>query len=114
MAYIIYMTFIETKVFTRQITELISDENYKALQEELIKHPKKGSVIVGGGGIRKIRWNMGDGRGKSGGIRTIYFFRETKEKILMLLAYPKNVSDNLSDEQLKICKTIAKEFENEE
>lgn len=41
MAYVIYMTFIETKVFTRQITELISDENYKALQEELIKHPKK-------------------------------------------------------------------------
>lgn len=108
------MIFIETKVFTRQITELISVDSYKALQEELITHPKKGSVIVGGGGVRKIRWSMGDGRGKSGGIRTIYYYKESNQRILMLLAYPKNVADNLSDEQLKICKNLAKEFENEE
>lgn len=114
MAYSYSMQFIETKVFTKQITELMDDLNYSALQEELIKHPKKGSLIVGGGGIRKIRWNMDDGRGKSGGVRTIYYYKETKEQILMLLVYPKNVMDNLSDEQLKIVREIAKEYKNEE
>ena len=58
------MEFVETPVFTKQITEIMSDDNYKALQEELIKHPEKGAVIAGGGGIRKIRWSLRDNQGK--------------------------------------------------
>ena len=108
------MEFIETKSFTNKITELLSDERYMALQEELIKNPKKGALIVGGGGVRKIRWDMGNGHGKSSGIRTIYYYKDKNEQILMLLVYPKNVTDNLSDEQLKTIRTIAKEFNDEE
>ena len=50
------MEFIETPTFTKRITQLLSDEAYSALQIELAKHPKKGALIVGGGGIRKIRF----------------------------------------------------------
>ena len=104
------VVFIETPTFTRQITELVEDDTYGALQEELTKHPKKGKLIVGGGGIRKIRWDLGNGHGKSGGIRVIYYYKLPKEQILLLFAYPKNVADTLTDAQTKILKTIAKEF----
>lgn len=107
------MEFIETPTFTKLITELMADENYKRLQEELVKHPKKGSLIVGGGGIRKIRWDLANGHGKSGGVRTIYYYKENKDQILMLFVYPKNIADNLTENQKKLLKSIAKEFYNE-
>ncbi len=107
------MEFIETPTFTHQITELMDDENYRKLQEELAKHPNKGSVIVGGGGIRKIRWNLDNGHGKSGGVRTIYYYKENKSQIFMIFVYPKNVMDNLSESQKKILREIAKDFNNE-
>ena len=61
--------FLETHVFTRQIIGLLSDDSYAELQRELIRNPKKGNLIVGGGGIRKLRWSLENNRGKSGGIR---------------------------------------------
>ena len=108
------MEFIETPTFTKQIIQLISDDSYSALQKELVKHPKKGALIVGGGGIRKIRWDLSNGKGKSSGVRTIYYYKELKNQILMLFVYPKNVADNLTDNQTKILKDIAKGFLDEE
>jgi len=113
LAYDCHVEFVETSVFTRQITQLLSDESYLSLQKELIDNPKKGDLIVGGGGIRKIRWRLGNNQGKSSGIRTIYYYKESDEKILMLFAYPKNVADNLTDNQVAILGELAKEFHDE-
>jgi hypothetical protein len=46
---------IETSIFTRQITALLSDEEYAAFQSRLAAHPGLGALIRSGGGIRKIR-----------------------------------------------------------
>ena len=105
--------FLETHVFTRQIRGLLSDDSYAELQRELIRNPKKGNLIVGGGGIRKLRWSLENNRGKSGGIRTIYFYKELCNQFLLLFAYPKNVADDLTDEQLMILRKLAKEFHDE-
>lgn len=48
------MVIIETPIFTRQITELLSDDEYGVLQAFLIEHPDAGAVIPGGGGLRKV------------------------------------------------------------
>ncbi len=109
----INLEFIETSVFTRQIMSLLSDISYAELQKELIRNPKKGNLIVGGGGIRKIRWNGDNNRGKSGGIRIIYYYKEVANQFLMLFAYPKNAADNLTDSQVSILKNLAKGFHDE-
>lgn len=79
------MEIIETSVFTRQIKELISDEEYGELQFVLIQRPEMGDVIPKSGGIRKVRW-AGSGRGKRGGIRVIYYWQVSEDQIFMLLA----------------------------
>ena len=38
------MVFIETPVFTRQVTELLSDETYAAFQSYLALNPQAGKV----------------------------------------------------------------------
>jgi hypothetical protein len=58
------------------------------------------SMTFGGGGIRKIRWNA-VGRGKSGGVRVIYFRWTGEEKILLLDIYAKNEKENLTPAEVK-------------
>jgi hypothetical protein len=50
------MQFIETSVFTRQVTTLLTDDEYRQLQITLTSHPDAGIVIQHSGGLRKIRW----------------------------------------------------------
>ncbi len=104
------MQFIETSVFTRQVTTLLSDDEYRQLQVVLATRPDSGAVISGGGGLRKIRWSI-SGRGKRGGVRVIYYWINRKDQILMLFMYPKNAQDDLTPQQLKTLREIVeKEF----
>ncbi len=88
------ISFIETKLFTRLVGELLSDEEYALLQQALIADPEVGDVIPGSGGVRKMRWGV-SGRGKRSGLRVIYFLRTRQGQIWMLTLYPKNVAENI-------------------
>jgi len=107
MAYILVMVieFKETSVFTRQIVELMTDEQYRRLQASLINNPQSGDVIKGSGGLRKIRWGA-EGRGKRGGTRIIYYLEMDDSTVFMLFAYAKNEQEDLTPEQLKILKNL--------
>lgn len=102
--------FIETSVFTRQVTSLFTDDEYAQLQLALVARPDSGAIIPHSSGLRKIRWSM-TGRGKRGGVRVIYYWVVAEDKILMLFMYPKTVKDDLTPQQLKILREIVeKEF----
>lgn len=60
------MEFIETPIFTRMVTDLLSEDEYRELQSVLVEFPERGDLIRGGGGIRKLR-HAAQGRGKSAG-----------------------------------------------
>lgn len=87
--------FIETPLFTRQIKQLATDDELLTLQRELIAFPDKGDVIQNTGGLRKIRMATGT-QGKSGSARVIYLLA-TREIIWLVLAYPKNAKENLTE-----------------
>ena len=99
------MTIIETPIFTRRIQVMLSDEEYRLLQSDLVNRPDVGKVIPGSGGMRKLRWSA-KGHGKRGGIRIIYYWFKSKDIILLLFAYSKNEQDDLTKEQLRQLKKI--------
>ncbi len=103
------MEFIETPIFTKQILQLLSEESYREFQNEVFKNPEIGKLIKGGGGIRKIRWALPNS-GKSGGIRIIYYYKNTNNQVFLLFAYPKSVADNLTDDQTAQLAKIVKEL----
>jgi hypothetical protein len=49
---------IETSTFTRQMTALLSDEDFGEFQSRVAANPGLGALIKGGGGIRKIRGRL--------------------------------------------------------
>lgn len=82
------MEFCETSFFSKTICELISDDEYKAFQLELMKNPQQGSVIPGCGGFRKVRLAL-PGRGKRGSARVIYLFVLVTDIIYLVDVYTK-------------------------
>ena len=104
------MQFIETSIFTRQVTALLSDDEYTQLQIALSAQPDMGAIIPRSGGLRKIRWSM-FGRGKRSGVHAIYYWIIAEDQILMFFMYPKNEKDDLRPQQLKVLREIVdKEF----
>ena len=103
------MVFIETSIFTRMVTSLLSDDEYREFQNVLLEDPAVGDLIKGGGGIRKIRFAV-KGRGKSGGVRTIYFWAKAKDQIYMLVIYPKSKKDTLTANETAILHDYVKEL----
>lgn len=101
--------FIETPTFTRIVTALLTDEEYRWLQMTLADDPERGALIRGGGGIRKIRCAM-EGTGKSGGIRVIYYWLRDDQQVFMLVAYPKSQKDTLTAKEVAILRALVKEL----
>ena len=102
------MVFIETSTFTKLISKYLSDDEYLGLQKFLLKYPDAGQVIRGTGGVRKIRWRL-PGKGKSGGLRIIYFWQVSQHEIWLLTVYGKSQRDSIP---AHILKKIAEEIKN--
>jgi hypothetical protein len=92
------MVIVETPIFTKLVTNIMSDNEYRELQEALVYRPDMGVIIKNSGGLRKVRWFL-EGRGKSAGARIIYYWLSEKEQLYMLYIFPKNAQENLTDVQ---------------
>ncbi len=103
-----HMEFIETSLFTNLVYDYLSEDEYLDLQVYLLQHPDSGKIIRGSGGVRKIRW-ASKGKGKSGGIRVIYYWKDRKEEIWLLTVYAKNEQETIPGH---ILKKIAEEIKN--
>ena len=103
------MIFIETKVFTKLVQSLLSDDEYRELQTKLIEQPDTGDIIRGSGGLRKMRWSL-EGKGKSGGVRIIYYWVSHIHEIRIIYMYPKHKQENLTPEQLKLLKDMVERW----
>lgn len=82
------MEFCETSFFSKTICELMSDDEYKAFQIELMRNPQMGNVMTGCGGFRKVRMAL-PGRGKRGSARVIYLFVLVTDIIYLVDVYTK-------------------------
>ncbi len=115
LTYCVTMEIIRTQSYIKALKKLkISQQDENRLLAELSDNPEKGRLIVGGGGIRKIRMALGD-KGKSGSARAIYCYFSIKDRLFLFTVYPKNQKENLTKSEINqfsiIVNLIKKEME---
>ncbi|MDJ0861229.1 MAG: transcriptional regulator [Gammaproteobacteria bacterium] len=102
------VVFVEAPVFSRLVSDYLSDDEYAALQWALALRPDAGVLIPGSGGVRKLRW-AGSGRGKRGGLRVIYYWRNKAGEIWLLTIYAKKEA---ADIPLGVLRKLRQEIES--
>ncbi|MBI4390009.1 MAG: type II toxin-antitoxin system RelE/ParE family toxin [Nitrospinae bacterium] len=105
------MVFIESRLFTKYLPEYLTDDEYRELQICLADRPDAGSLIQGTGGLRKLRWKN-KGKGKSGGVRVIYYWQTASGQIYFLTIYAKNEMSDLSSAEKKALGKLLEDWNN--
>ena len=88
-------TVTELPEYIRRANELLSEAERKSVIDYLAAHPRAGDVMEGTGGIRKLRWARG-GKGKSGGVRVIYYYHDQRIPLYLLTLFGKNEKSNIT------------------
>jgi mRNA-degrading endonuclease RelE of RelBE toxin-antitoxin system len=88
-------TITELPEYIKRADSLLSESERKGVIDYLSEHPKAGDIIEGTGGIRKIRWSRAN-KGKSGGVRVIYYYHDERIPLYLLTMFGKNERANLS------------------
>jgi hypothetical protein len=106
------MTFTEHPVFTRRITELLTDEEYRRFQTDLAANPEAGDVIPGLSGLRKVRLAL-PGRGKRGAARVLYLLFVRAETVFLLYVFAKGEFKDLPPDKRRVIKRLVDEIKKE-
>ncbi len=74
---------------------MLKEDERASIINYLATHPQSGDLMQGTGGIRKLRWSA-QGRGKSGGVRVIYYYHNGAIPLFLLTVFGKGEKANLS------------------
>ena len=104
-------TFIELPPFSRERENYLADDEYAALQKELLANPEAGDLIKGAVGLRKLRFaDKRRQKGKRGGLRVIYYYWVSGYQFWLFTLYDKDeMADLSSDERKAFAKLLERE-----
>jgi hypothetical protein len=91
----VLITVAEMPEYIRRAEKLLSESERTDLIDYVAANPRAGDLIQGIGGIRKLRWAR-SGRGKSGGVRVIYYFHSEVLPLYLLTVFGKGEKADLS------------------
>ena len=104
------MKIVPLPHYEKRIKRLLAAKERMAMELDIAAQPFSYPVMPQTGGCRKARWARGN-RGKSGGIRAVFYYYVTGETVYMIDAYPKNEKENLTDAEKSDLKRLAKAME---
>lgn len=89
------MTVFETAAYLARAEKLLSQAEREAVVQMVAQEPSCGDLMEGTGGVRKVRVAV-CGRGKSGGVRVVYYFHSEVMPVYLLTLFAKNEKANLT------------------
>ena len=92
------ITIAELPEYQRRAENLLSGNERQDIVNYLAAFPREGDLIRDTGGVRKLRWQRG-GRGKSAGVRVIYYFYNERIPLYLLTIFAKNERANLTQQE---------------
>jgi hypothetical protein len=106
-------TIVELPEFLRKSDKLLSNAERLSIINYLSAHPAAGDIMQGTGGIRKLRWSA-QGKGKSGGVRVIYYHHNESMPLFLLTLFGKgekaNITKSESNDLAKFTSLLIKNY----
>jgi hypothetical protein len=103
------ITVVETRPYQERAAKLMSREEQFNAITMIAGDPECGVVMRSTGGVRKARFAI-QGRGKSGGVRLVYYFHNLNMPVFMLTVFAKNEKANLSAAERSVLKDLVREL----
>ena len=107
------LTFVQLAGFVRDFTRAgLTDGDLQALESAVDANPAAGKVIVGTGGLRKLRFAPPSRNvGKSGAFRVTYLYFKTADAVYFIQMFAKNEKANLTAAEKAAARAIAAEID---
>ena len=100
-----------TPKFLQLARKVLTVGKLQELIDSLIINPEAGLLISGTGGIRKLRWQTGkNNKGKSGGVRILYYYDKNICIVLLITLYKKSDQENIEASEKVYLKKILPEL----
>lgn len=106
------ITIAEMAQARKDLDAILSESERDQLIDWLAMSPDAGDIIPGTNGVRKVRWSYG-GKGKRGGLRIIYYFRDLNMPISLIAVYKKNEKLNISAREKRMISQMVDDIVNE-
>jgi hypothetical protein len=90
-----WVTVVETTPWLNRVGSRMTEDESDEATTQIAKEPECGDVIPGTGGVRKLRFGVGS-KGKSGGVRIIYYYYNATRPAFLLTVFAKKEKDNLT------------------
>jgi hypothetical protein len=90
----VLLTVVESPIFQKLWPLYWGEDERGEFAAYIAAKPEVGDLIVGSGGLRKVRWAR-QGTGKSGGVRIIYLVRTELGEVYLLTMFAKSKHENL-------------------
>ncbi|MCC8369543.1 MAG: type II toxin-antitoxin system RelE/ParE family toxin [Rickettsia endosymbiont of Oxypoda opaca] len=109
---------VELPEFQKFAKHYLSEKECIEIVNYIAANPELGDIIKGTGGIRKLRYALNsNNKGKSGGIRLIYFYYNENIPVFLITAFIKSEMDNISqascNELKKLSESLVKLYNKE-
>jgi hypothetical protein len=101
------ITVVETASFVVDAKACMREEERTEAIDMIAANPECGDLVPGGGGIRKVRFAIG-GKGKSSGVRIIYYYHNERVPTFLLAVFAKNDRGNLTRAETNMLGNAAK------
>ena len=82
------ITIAELRSVAKEFDRLLSEKERNGLVDFLACNPEVGDIMPGTGGVRKMRWPCAS-KGKSSGLRVLYYFHDLNLPLYILAVYSK-------------------------
>ncbi len=82
------ITIAELRSVSKEFDRFLTETERNGLIDFLACHPEVGDVMPGTGGVRKMRWPCAS-KGKSSGLRVLYYFHDLNMPLYILAVYSK-------------------------
>jgi hypothetical protein len=103
------VTVVETNAYLAKARPITTEEERTEIVTVLAANPALGALVPEGGGIRKVRF-AGKGRGKRGGVRVIYYYRNVNLPLYLLTILAKNERSDLAKSEVHLLARAVKQI----